>query len=204
VLSGLTGISSARHLIRYMETYTEPRDFVENPHFAEQRTESLQVLDVSAVDPPVVDIVLDFARLPYCFTLQICSGHYLHAGQTDPHNQDPLPRNHEIQEVEYRIAYIALCLANNRQGRSLFAELERVASLDPEYIQFGSADWFWERQVNSYVLQVEPRRMKSLDRARIPYQEAQHLERVRHSFFSEIRMLLRKLLEGSSNRAGHR
>ncbi|MGB2895973.1 MAG: hypothetical protein WBB65_07415 [Anaerolineales bacterium] len=173
-----------------METFTEPRDFEYNPHFDEQRMQSLDSLDLSAIDAPVVDIVVDFVKLPYCFTLQICNGHFLYAGQTDRHNLDPLPPNREIQEVEYRIAYIVLCVEDTSQGRKLFKDLGRIPSIDREYIQFGSADWFWERQVNSYALQVEPKRFMFQDSAIVDYQEAQHIDIVRNDFFRELRKLL--------------
>ncbi|MGD2253518.1 MAG: hypothetical protein PVF70_11450 [Anaerolineales bacterium] len=51
-----------------METFTEARDFVDNPLFAEQRSRSLQSLDQSEIDAPVRDIVADFAKLSYCYT----------------------------------------------------------------------------------------------------------------------------------------
>lgn len=182
-----------------METFTESRDFEENPHFAEQRKRSLQSLDLSTIDPPVVDIVVDFAKLQYCFTLQICSGHFLYEGQTNRFNFDPLPVNRGIQEVEYRIAYIALCIADTKQGRVLFDELGKVPSIDPEYIQFGSADWFWERQVNSYALQVEPKRLMFQDSIRVDYQEALHIENVRNDFFTAIRKLLLNRVGGDGS-----
>lgn len=31
-----------------------------------------------------------------------------------------------------------------------------ITAIEPDYLQFGSADWFWERWLNSYALQVEP------------------------------------------------
>ena len=178
-----------------METFTHPRPFEGNPHFIDQRSLSLHSLDLSAIDTPVVDIVVDFSKLTYCFTLQICCGHFLYEGQTNPHNLDPLPSNTEIQEIEYRIAYIALCIADNNQGRELFDDLGRIPLLDPEYIQFGCADWFWERQINSYALQVEPARLMFQDSGKVDYQEAQHLSKIRTDFFSEIRSLLQKRLE---------
>jgi hypothetical protein len=173
-----------------VETFTEPRAFVDNPLFAEQRRQSVQSLDLSAIDAPVVDIVVDFAKLSYCFTQQICIGHFLYDGQTDPHNLDPLPHNSDIDEVEYRIAYLALCLEDSYQGGEFFKDLVKIASKDPAYIQFGSADWFWERQVNSYALQVEPARFMFQDRAKVDYQEALYIEKVRDDFFRELRKLL--------------
>ena len=173
-----------------METLTKPRPFVDNPHFAGQRLQSLQSLDLAAIDAPVVDIVVDFAKLSYCYTQQICYGHFLYPGQTDPHNLDPLPHDNQITEVEYRIAYLALCLEDSNKGRELFQDLENIAAEDPAYLQFGSADWFWERQVNTYALQVEPARFMFQDRATVDYREAQYIEHVRDDLFKAVRMLL--------------
>jgi hypothetical protein len=179
-----------------METFTEPRNFEENPRFHEQRAKSLESLDLSKIDPPVVDIVEIFSRLPYCFTMQICAGHFLYPGQRDPHNLDPLPKDAEIQKIEYRIAYLALCIADTNQGQFLFEDLRKISSIDPEYVQFGSADWFWERQVNSFALQVEPKRMMFKDRCEVDYREALHIELVIDEFFSAIRKLLFNRADG--------
>ena len=92
--------------------------------------------------------------------------------------------------MEYRIAYLVLCLEDSKPGRELLGDLSTIASKDPEFIQFGSAEWFWERQVNSYAIQVEPERFMYQDRARVDFQEAKHIEMVRDEFFREIRGLL--------------
>ncbi len=65
-----------------------------------------------------------------------------------------------------------------------------VPSLDPGCIQFGCADWFWERQVNSYVPQVEPDRFRYSDTATITYEDALYIQRTRDLFFDEIRRFL--------------
>jgi hypothetical protein len=175
-----------------METFTKARPFVENPGFEEERSASLRELDLSLIDPPIVEIVAGFAGLAYCFTLQSCYGHFLYTGQEDDHNLEPLAIDASIQSVEYRIAYLAICIQESPVGRELFDELQAIASIDPKYIQFGSADWFWERQPNSYVLQVEPDEHKYLDRCRIDYQEALRVEKIRERFFRETTRLLQK------------
>jgi hypothetical protein len=68
--------------------------------------------------------------------------------------------------------------------------LEDLTGIDPEYVQFGCAEWFWERQVNSYVLQVEPERYKMRDKVGVSFQEALHIERVRDRFFHELRKMV--------------
>jgi len=175
-----------------VETFTEARAFVENPQFDEERRVSIDRLDLSTIDPPIVEIISGFARLPYCYTLQSCYGHFLYPGQQDAHNTDPLPLNVSLEGVEYRIAYLALCIEDSPDGRALFDELEAITSIDPEYIHFGSADWFWERHLNSYALQVEPREHMAEDSCRIDYQEAKHVEQVRNRFFEEIGALIQK------------
>jgi hypothetical protein len=103
-------------------------------------------------------------------------------------------------EIDYRIAYLALCLANNQSGQALFDALAEIPSLDPDYIQFGRADWFWERHLNSYALQVEPVRLMYKDHGNVDFEEALHLEKVRGLFFAEIRSLLLELLDHDTGR----
>ncbi len=102
-----------------------------------------------------MDIVAGFAAVPHCFTLQCCYGHFVCAPDQDPQSLDPIPRGC-AGSVRYRIAYIGFCLENSQRGRALCESLARVPVIDTGYIQFGSADWFWGRWVNSYALQVEP------------------------------------------------
>jgi hypothetical protein len=175
-----------------METFTAARAFVENPHYDEEREDSLQKLDFSIIDPPIVGIIRGFARLPFCFTLQSCYGHFLYPGQIDAYNIEPLPDDKRIGTVEYRIAYLAFCIEDSAPGRELFNNLREITSVDPNYIQFGSADWFWERQVNSYALQVEPKKHLTRDKCHIDYLEALHVEKVRNRFFDELTTLLQK------------
>lgn len=173
-----------------METFIPPKDFIDDPCYREQRHKSQKSLDLSTIDPPIVDIVVGFSKLPYCFTMQCCYGHFLYPGQSNRHNIESLPNTEVIRTVEYRIAYLALCINKSRPGRVLFNDLADIPLIEPEYIQFGSAEWFWERQINSYALQVEPRRYMTEDSIFIDYREALHVERVRNQFFTELRKLL--------------
>lgn len=169
-----------------VETWAESREFVDNPHYHEQRQESSSRLDISTIDAPIVEIIAGFAELPHCFTLQSCYGHFLYDDQRNPNNIEPLPIADSIKSVEYRIAYIALCIQNSDPGRALFHDLGKVPTIDPQYIQFGCAEWFWKRQVNSYVLQVEPKRYMTKDRVSVDYREALHIEKIRNEFFSRL------------------
>ena len=177
-----------------METFVQPKNFVEYPGFEKQRQESLTKLDRDSIDVPIVDIVENFAKLTYCFTLQCCWGHFLHNSQKDPHHLEPLPFSGKIRSVEYRIAYIAFCIENSERGMAFFEDLKQIPWLDPQYIQFGSAQWFWERCPNSFALQVEPERLMTKDKISVDYKEALHLQETRDRFFAELRFLLEKWL----------
>jgi len=172
-----------------LNTFTEPRDFVKHPRYSRDRREALAALDLQSIDRPIVDIVAGFAALPHCFTLQCCYGHFLCAPEQDPESLAPIPEGF-AGRARYRLAYLAFCLANNRRGRALRESLARIPDIDPGYVQFGCADWFWRRLENSYVLQVEPVASQYSDEALLSPSEAFHTQAVRHLFFQEIRALL--------------
>ncbi len=175
-----------------METFTTIKGLLHNPHYHEQRREALDRLDIDTIDKPIIQLIDDLAGLPYCFTLQSCYGHFLYDGQRDLNNTRALPISAAISKVEYRIAYVALCLQNSDLGSALLQDLGKLVSIDPEYVQFGCAEWFWKRQVNSYVVQVEPERYKTQDRLVVNYQEALHIEMVRNEFFGELGRVIEK------------
>ncbi len=177
-----------------METFTELKALTRNPNFQNQRQQAIAKFDPKVIDSPIVDIVKGFAKLPYCFTLQSCCGHFLYRGQDNPHNLDPVPITDTITKVEYRIAYIALVIEESDSGKMLFEYLNRIPQMDSDFIQFGCADWFWKNQVNSYALQVEPKEHMYKDRTWIDYDEALHLERIRELLFAELRRLLQQRL----------
>jgi hypothetical protein len=177
-----------------METFTKPKSVVENSGYSRQRQVCLEKLDIHSIDATIIDIVKGFSKLSYCFTLQSCCGHFLHTFQNDPHNVNPLSQSDRIKTVEYRIAYIALCIENSDPGIALFKDLKRIPLIDEDYIQFGSAEWFWERQVNSYALQVEPNRHMKKDKIIVDYKEALHLQETKNRFFAELRLLIQKRL----------
>ena len=180
---------------RLLETYTELKEMAENPLFQQQRQEILTNLSDKLFDLPMVKIVSAFNTLPYCFTLQSCYGHFVYNGQTDPQNLKPLPVTEPISQVEYRIAYIAFCLDNSEPGRELLGKLAEIAASEPENIQLCCAEWFWEKQVNSYVLQVEPDRFKNKDRATLGYHEALYVESLRNEFFARLNSFVCKVGE---------
>lgn len=180
-----------------MKTFTSPIAMVENPLFGQQRRKSLHDFADDGIDAPIARMVIGLNRIPYCFTLQSCYGHFVHGGQEDPNNLDPLPGREVNGPIEYRIAYIALCIENNRQGIRMLNKLAGIPRSDPDLIQFGSATWFWERQVNSYALQVEPVRFKQFDRIEVDYREALRIEEVRGRFFARLADLVKELATSS-------
>ena len=178
-----------------METYSPIRPLVDNPFYEQQRSKALGGLDMDTIDAPIRGLIAGLAKLPYCFTLQSCYGHFLYEGQSDENNIEPLPTSGDITAVEYRIAYVGLCIQYSEPGRQLFDELSKIPEIDSEYVQWCSSDWFWERQVNSYALQVEPDRFKAQDRATFGYREALHVQEVRDLFFRELGKLVQRHLE---------
>jgi len=172
-----------------LETFTEPKPLVENPRYARDRRAALAALDLDAIDEPLVDIISGFAELPHGFTLQCCWGHFVRAPDQDARTLDALPAGH-VGPVRYRIAYLGVCVENSGRGRALVESLRALTAIDPDYVQFGSADWFWERWVNSYALQVEPARFKTADEATIEGAEALHVQQTRDTFFADLRKLV--------------
>ena len=150
------------------------------------------------IDAPIIDLINGFNKLPFCFTMQSCYGHFIYNNQIDPNNLEPLPIADTIAKVDYRIAYICFCFENSVLGRDLFENLNEITAIDPENIQFCCADWFWKRQVNSYALQVEPDRFKHCDKAILDYREALHIEKLRNEFFVQLDELLERKNRRSS------
>jgi hypothetical protein len=169
-----------------METFAPPKELVHNPRFGCHREQITAALTLDVIDAPIRDLISAFSRLPHCYTLQSCYGHFLHAAQRDPHSLLSLPAS-DTGAVEYRIAYLALCIEESEAGLRLRALLHQVTEIDAAYIQFGSPGWFWEQHLNSYALQVEPERFKDRDVAILEYGEALHVQEVRRRFFERLR-----------------
>ena len=175
-----------------METFTKPKELVENPHYKDQRHKTLAGLIDGMIDAPIIELIKAINKLPYSFTLQSCYGHFIYNGQNDSHNLEPLPITDTIARVEYRIAYIAFCIEKSNSGRRFFETLKKITDIDPQNIQFGCAEWFWKKQINSYALQVEPNRFMYEDRAILDYKEALNIEKIRNKFFVQLKELLLK------------
>ncbi|MEJ2642440.1 MAG: hypothetical protein P8010_23030 [Desulfosarcinaceae bacterium] len=169
-----------------METFAAAKPLVDNPQFASQRRRCLEDLDESRIDAPIRPLIQRLNRLPYCFTLQCCWGHFTFAGRDDIHNLQLLPTAPIPTSITYRLAYLALCIDATAGGRALLETLAQVPRLDPANIQFGSPEWFWRQQVNSYALQVEPERFKDQDQAHLDPAEALRIEALRNRFFERL------------------
>jgi len=128
-----------------METFTEFKPLADNLLYQKQREKSLSGLDINNIDAPIIEIINSFAKLPFCFTLQSCYGHFVYKNQKNPKNVEPLPGFDDISNVVYRIAYIALCIQNDDRGKILLEKLSNIPSIDPKYVQFGCAEWFWKK-----------------------------------------------------------
>lgn len=176
-----------------METFTDFKPMVPDPRYQDRRKKCLHELKFDELDAPVAGLIEDLCRFPFCFTIQSCFGHFLYARQEDPNNVEPIKSADKIQTVEYRIAYIALCVENSRSGNVFLRLLKKVPKIDPFCIQLGCAEWFWERYPNSYVLQVEPEKHKLKDSCTIDYQDSLHIEKVRNEFYDHLKMLIPKI-----------
>jgi hypothetical protein len=109
-----------------LETYIEPKELTENPDYKMQRQETLTGLSYATIDAPIIKTIKGLNELPCCFTIQSCYGHFLYKGQEDLYVT--------IDIVEYRIAYIALCVENSNSGRRLLNDLKTLTKIDPENI----------------------------------------------------------------------
>lgn len=172
-----------------MQTYTKARPIEDNPDFETQRDAARAALEISAVDEPMVPLVEALNRLPHCFTLQCCFGHFLAEGESDTRTLEPPPPMGK-QSMEYRLAYVAFCVSGDDPGRAFLDAVRDLRELDPKYIQVCSADWFWDRQVNSYAIQVSPKRMRKLDAMTLDGKEIRHVSHVRTQLWRRFAALV--------------
>jgi len=173
-----------------VETFVPAVEFVEDSGFATRRRRAMRDLDLDALDVPVAELIAGFAELPWCFTLQCCYGHFVRRGDDDHTLARLAGEALSAEPVLYRIAYVAWCIDPGAEGRRLRDDLRDVAAHEPALVQFGSATWFVERQVNSYVLQVEPERYAHLDKVLLGYDEALRVQAARDAFFVRLSGLL--------------
>ena len=178
-----------------METFAKPRILVNNPHYDVERNRHIRMLALDNIDGPIRQIVAGFAKLPFCFTLQCCVGHFVSADRPELASLDPLPKR-KFSAVTYRIAYFAFCIQNSARGKRLLSNFAQIPSIDPEYVQFGSPEWFWQRQLNSFALQVMPVRFVDKDQAVMDYREALRVQKIRDQFIAYLSDLVQSLRKG--------
>lgn len=176
-----------------METYTNCRPFIDNPHFKVDRKITLHKLDINLIDFPLIKLVQKMNRLPHLFTLQCCHGHFL---KMDGKEISNLELSETTKRIKYRLAYIAFCIENSPSGRHIRKKLMKIPlSTDRDNIQFCSAQWFWKQWPNSYAIQVMPKRFKDRDTAQVEFSEAREIAKVRDDFFA----LLKDFMAGLSH-----
>jgi len=73
--------------------------------------------------------------------------------------------------------------------------MRELRDLDPRYIQVGTGAWFWDQQVNSYAIQVMPKRARKLDSVEVDGKEARHLSHVRSGLFRRFEAMLAERLD---------
>jgi hypothetical protein len=110
-------------------------------------------------------------------------------------NTDPVHEIPSDKQITYRIAFIAFCADNSPEGVKLLQEIKSLVNIDPEYIHFGCAEWFWDLQVNSFVLQVVPERYKTCDKIVIYHPEALHIEKIRDELLDQLGLLFKKKMK---------
>lgn len=176
-----------------MQTFVAQRDFAEHDDYEKQRTTTLRNLDLSKIDSTFVEIIKTLNSIPHCFTLQCCSGHFFNARHRLDTVDDCLFERNVSGTTQYTIAYIAVCVQKCMFGQGLIERLKKIASMDPGYIQFGCAQWFWQKTVNSYVLQVEPREYRYKDIISLDYPMAIRVQKARDLFMSELQHLVESL-----------
>ena len=183
--------STLERILHFVETFTQPRELVEDTDFDARRRRSLDelggLLASGSIDEPIASLIDRIRRVPYCYTLQSCAGHFRGDDGIDHHSVKELQIRYDSQaRIRYRIAYLAFCIQNGDDGIRLLGDLKAVPAMDPDFIQFGCADWFWRACVNSYVLQVEPVRYSKEDSAEVSLAEALRIEAVRDRFYERV------------------
>lgn len=177
-----------------MQTYTKARAIEVDPDFDAERDATRAGLDLDALDEPMVPLVRDLNRLPHAFTLQCCFGHFVGEGETDTHTLAPPPPTGR-KTMEYRIAYVAFCVRGDERGQAFVEAVRGLRELDPKYIQVGSADWFWNRRVNSFVIQVGPKRGRKRDTMPLDGKEIRHVSHVRTQLWRRFATLVQQEFE---------
>lgn len=178
-----------------LETFTIAKAMVDDPGFIKRKKKALTSMDLDTIDRPIRKLIKDINQLDYCFTMQSCWGHFLVKRQEEINNLLRLSGPADRKDlVVYRIAYVAFCIKKSPEGKRFIQTIKDITSHEKQYIQFGSAEWFWRRNINSYVLQVSPERYKGKDSIRVRYDQALHIQNTRDLFYDVLSEKIERLL----------
>ena len=174
-----------------METYCSEKPLRPDPQFEQARMRALGGLAEAGIDAPIRDVIAALNRLPYCYTLQCCFGHFVAPEQPDEHNLTPVAEAGPSVGFSYRIAYVAFCIDASPDGKRFLDALRGLPSrIDQDNIQFGCAQWFWDQCANSYVLQVQPTDRADVDSLDVSREEALRIQSTRDGFWDALRTAL--------------
>nr|WP_321257385.1 hypothetical protein [uncultured Pseudodesulfovibrio sp.] len=177
-----------------METFIPSVPLQNTSNFTQAKAQALKNLDTIPIDMPIKDIVISINKLPYCYTIQCCWGHFVNSKQPDKNNLEVVKKNDIDEKFEYRIAYLALSLENTSAGTFFLDDMKKIPSIvNSNYVQFGCAQWFLQRHINSYVLQVQPSDRAHIDSMTVPQKEALLIQSTRNVFWDTIRQRVHKL-----------
>ncbi|MEW6338121.1 MAG: hypothetical protein ACOY3Y_01975 [Acidobacteriota bacterium] len=165
-----------------MESFAAPVDLVESARYEHDRKAALTGFDLDGIDAPIRDL----ARLPHCFTMQCCWGHFVCRPGPRSHALEPVPEDH-VGPVRHRIAYLALCVENSAPGRRLLGALRQLTETDTSLVHFGSPGWFAKSGPSTYAAQVEPVLSRLEDEAVLTRDEALLVKCLRDRFFAALR-----------------
>ena len=171
-----------------MQTFCSERPLQPDPGFEAAKARALEGMDMAEIDAPIKDIITSLNKHPFCYTLQSCFGHFVSTEHPDDHNLSVVEESDSSDNPLYRISYLALCIRADPDGKRLLSLLKKMPwEVDRDRIQFGCAKWFWNRCVNSYVLQVQPKDRADVDSLTISAREARLIQSARTRFWEALR-----------------
>ena len=174
-----------------MQTFCSERPLQHDPGFEAAKARALESMDMAEIDEPIKDVIASLNKHPSCYTLQSCFGHFVSTEHPDDHNLSVVEESGSSDSPLYRISYLALCIRDNSDGRRFLSLLKRIPwEIDRDRIQFGCAEWFWNRCINSYVLQVQPKDRADVDSLTISVREVRLIQSARNHFWDTLRTTL--------------
>ena len=143
------------------------------------------------IEEPIIEVIDSLNKLPFCFTIQSCFGHFLFENKPASTTYYLPEKTTRTRNCKYRISYVAIRVDGSQEARGLLSLLRDIPStINKEYIQFGCAEWFWEQHINSFVIQVQPRDRSNVDSLLVTTEEAQLIQAVRDRFWEVMESTL--------------